>query len=83
MRTFKKEINCSLWTGSNFDDLKKVFGHLVVIDFDFKGNSYLKIRKTNYAAGFQRVNKNSYLYLDATGDICAVTEEKLKKQGWK
>ena len=44
MRTFKKEINCYLWTGSNFDDLKKVFGHLVVIDFDFKGNSYLKIR---------------------------------------
>jgi len=83
MRTFKKEINCYLWTGSNFDDLKKVFGHLVVIDFDLAGNSYLKIRNSKYINGFQVVNKNSYLYLDTNGEINAITEAALKKQGWK
>lgn len=83
MRTLKKELNCYLWTGSNFEELKKVFGHLVSIGFDSDGNSFLKIRKINYSAGFQRVSKNSYLYLDATGDMCAATEEKLKKQGWR
>lgn len=79
----KKEINCYLWTGSNFDDLKKVFGHLVVIDFDLAGNSYLKIRNSKHINGFQVVNKNSYLYLDTAGEINAITEELLKKQGRK